>query len=94
MVNQISVHIDQIKYNHNVILSSFQNQATKDETETLMDEVKKISHRIHDGLKSEELRREQERGREEERGKREEGREGGREKKRDSSTFSFLISYN
>ena len=53
MVNQISVHVDQIKHNHNVILASFQNQATKDETETLMDEVKKTSHRIHNGLKSE-----------------------------------------
>ena len=54
MVNQISVHVDQIKHNHNVILASFQNQATKDETETLMDEVKKTSHRIHNGLKSKE----------------------------------------
>lgn len=51
MVNQISVHVDQIKHNHNVILASFQNQATKDETETLMDEVKRTSHRIHNGLK-------------------------------------------
>ena len=53
MVNQISVHVDQIKHNHNVILASFQNQVTKDETEALMDEVKKTSHRIHNGLKSE-----------------------------------------
>lgn len=60
MVNQISVHVDQIKHNHNVILASFQNQATKDETETLMDEVKKTSHRIHNGLKSEEGERERE----------------------------------
>ena len=60
MVNQISVHVDQIKHNHNVILASFQNQTTKDETETLMDEVKKTSHRIHNGLKSEEGERERE----------------------------------
>ena len=64
MVNQISVHVDQIKHNHNVILASFQNQATKDETETLMDEVKKTSHRIHNGLKSEEGEGERERGEE------------------------------
>ena len=76
MVNQISVHVDQIKHNHNVILASFQNQATKDETETLMDEVKKTSHRIHDGLKSEEGGA-GERERRRERGKR--GRQGGRE---------------
>ena len=88
MVNQISVHVDQIKHNHNVILASLQNQATKDETETLMDEIKKTSHRLHDGLKSEEEGREgegeEERGRE---GEREKEREGGREKIGDSSTF-------
>ena len=68
MVNQISVHVDQIKHNHNVILASFQNQVTKDETETLMDEVKKTSHRIHNGLKSEGGGEEREgRGRERER---------------------------
>ena len=87
MVNQISDHVDQIRHNHNVILASRQNQVTKDETETLMDEVKKTSHRIHDGLKSEELRGEQEREGKE----RKAGREGGREKKGDSSTF-FSIS--
>ena len=65
MVNQISVHVDQIKHNHNVILASFQNQAMKDETETLMDEVKKTSHRIHNGLKSEEEEGERERGKRE-----------------------------
>ena len=77
MVNQISVHVDQIKHNHNVILASFQNQATKDETETLMDEVKKTSHRIHNGLKSEE-------------GGRERGREREREREKILNTFSFF----
>jgi hypothetical protein len=81
MVNQISVHVDQIKHNHNVILASFQNQATKDETETLMDEVKKTSHRIHNGLKSEEGERGGERG---------EGR--GRERER--IQLFFLVSQN
>ena len=90
MVNQISVHVDQIKHNHNVILASFQNQATKDETETLMDEVKKTSHRIHDGLISEEGRSKREAQGEKERGGkrgRQGGREGGREKKGDNLTF-------
>ena len=76
MVNQISVHVDQIKHNHNVILASFQNQATKDETETLMDEVKKTSHRIHNGLKSEERETEREKER-----KRERERERARERR-------------
>ena len=86
MVNQISVHVDQIKHNHNVILASFQNQATKDETETLMDEVKKTSHRVHNGLKSKKRGREREgenereRGEERERGGREGERKGERER--------------
>ena len=91
MVNQISVHVDQIKHNHNVILASFQNQATKDETETLMDEVKKTSHRIHNGLKSEERERERERerGRERWRGK-EEG-EWWVERERIRNSFSLFF---
>ena len=86
MVNQISVHVDQIKHNHNVILASFQNQATKDETETLMDEVKKTSHRIHNGLKSEERETEREKER-----KREREREREQEREDDSDYSLFLL---
>ena len=53
-MNQITQHTDQIRHNHNKILSSVQNTEAKDETDELMNEVKRLSHRVHGNLKSKE----------------------------------------
>ena len=50
-INQISLHAEQIKHNHNVILASVQNSEARENTDELMNEVKKQSHRVHSGLK-------------------------------------------
>ena len=43
--------MEKIKHNHNVILASVQNNEAKDETNELMTQIKKISQRVHGGLK-------------------------------------------
>jgi len=50
-VNEISLRVEKIKHNQNVILASVQNQEAKDESNQLMNEVKKISKKVHAGLK-------------------------------------------
>lgn len=50
-INEIALDVDKIKHNHNVILASVQNQEAKDETNQVMNEVKKVSHKVHGGLK-------------------------------------------
>ncbi len=52
-VTQIIQDVEKIKRNHNVILASVQNNEAKDETNDLMAQIKKLSHRVHGGLKSE-----------------------------------------
>ena len=54
-VTQIDSYVDKIKYNHNVILASVQNNEVKDETNDLMTKIKKISHKVHGGLKREDI---------------------------------------
>lgn len=50
-VSQIGLLVEKIKHNHNVILASVQNNEAKDETNDLMSQIKKISQRVHGGLK-------------------------------------------
>lgn len=50
-VSQIGLLVEKIKHNHNVILASVQNNEAKDETNDLMTQIKKISQRVHGGLK-------------------------------------------
>ena len=48
----ITSHSEKIKHNHNVILASVSNSDARENTDELMNEVKKLSHRVHNGLKS------------------------------------------
>ena len=48
----ITSHAEQINHNHNVILASVSNSEARENTDELMNEVKKLSHRVHNGLKS------------------------------------------
>ena len=50
-VSQIVQHVEKIKRNHNIILASVQNNEAKEETNDLMTQIKKLSHRVHGGLK-------------------------------------------
>ena len=50
-VSQIGLLVDKIRHNHNIILASVQNNEAKDETNEIMNQIKKISQRIHGGLK-------------------------------------------
>lgn len=50
-VSSIGLLVEKIKHNHNVILASVQNHEAKDETNDLMAQIKKISQRVHGGLK-------------------------------------------
>ena len=50
-VSNIGILVDKIKHNHNIILASVQNNEAKDETNDLMTQIKKISQRVHGGLK-------------------------------------------
>lgn len=50
-VSEIGLLVEKIKHNHNIILASVQNNEAKDETNELMTKIKKISQRIHGGLK-------------------------------------------
>ena len=52
-VSKISLLVEKIKHNHNVILASVQNNEAKDETNDLMSQIKKLSQRVHGGLKRE-----------------------------------------
>lgn len=50
-VSSIGLLVEKIKHNHNIILASVQNNEAKDETNDLMTQIKKISQRVHGGLK-------------------------------------------
>ena len=50
-MSSIGLLVEKIKHNHNVILASVQNNEAKDETNELMAQIKKLSQRVHGGLK-------------------------------------------
>jgi len=54
-VSQIVQIVEKIKRNHNVILASVQNSEAKDENNELMAQVKKLSRKVHGGLKSKDI---------------------------------------
>lgn len=61
-ISQISIDVEQIKHNHSVILASVKNQEAKDENNTLMNDVKKLSKKVHAGLKRLKVEIEEEEG--------------------------------